>query len=215
LAANGSCIYNTFTGCSGIIQGIGCISCTTFNYKSGNTCIKCGGGNCMACNATKCLRCYASYDANNNGTCVLCSSNSCMSCSSNNTCYDCLGASLSNNVCSSCGASCITCAAGCTTCYIVAFLNSTKSCQTCTMTNCATCLNATACTSCSSGFYLSSYGVNSCVSCAALLGCATCSTSQTCTACNSSSFYLYGGTCYTCGSLMPGCLACQIQNYTT
>ena len=186
--------------------------CTTYQYLNTTD------FSCYPCTNPVCLSC----DPANSVVCLSCATNYVLA---NNTCYcdTTLNAFIEVNgqclACSALQSQCIMCSYGgnasaayvagnlmCLTCNSSNgyFINPSNLCQTCSVTNCATCIGYATCSVCNSGYGVTSIGT--CSTCP-IDGCQTCTNLSACSVCKSS-YMKIGVLCYTCPT------SCTCGGYT-
>lgn len=183
-------------------------ACPSFTYLN-STCLPCST-RCTTCTSSiTCSQCAPYYYVATNGTCINCPSN-CYTCSSESICtscaqpyllvdYSCQLCSVPNAASCSSLSTVLTCATG--------YYSSSSFCGSCPL-YCSTCMNATYCTACNSGYFLQ-YQNSVCTACNT---CATCSgTASNCTSC-SNGYYLSSSSCITTTCSISNCFYCSTNN---
>lgn len=130
------------------------------------------------------------------------------SCSSSTAIIDCqTGYRKSSNslYCTTCPSNCISCPNSdtvCSSCATGYYLNTSSLCSQCVISNCLTCIRSGStigCTSCNSGYILSSGTCKSCPN-----NCKTCTSASVCTVCNTG-YFISSGTCVSTSNSVTNC----------
>ena len=200
---------NCLTCCSGSTTS--CCTCNTGHSLLYGTCYSCSKSNCQSCNTsyTICDVCKSGYNLTSAGTCELICSSNCTSCNSAG-CLTCAnGYGLKSKVCTKCSdTNCKDCSSNylkCVDCNNLYYLYSNKVCQImCEDINCETCSSYSNCSTCYTGYYVSSgkcykYTNTKCDS-----NCLKCDISNACTQCKTG-YYLSSANCYLCPSNCDYC----------
>ena len=172
---------------------IQCTNCITGYYIVGTSCTLCSVTmpGCSICSdSTTCQTCSSGYYLNAN-KCFICSS--------------------ARPNCQLCHYNTMTSSVDCLDCNDGLFLNGgTLQCETCTDTACLSCSDATTCTRCQTGFYLSS---GDCLKCSDLFQACRLCNATACGQCGSGFYLNSSNRCQACS--LSGCEICSQINPTT
>jgi len=180
-----------------------CLNPPSGYFCSGDKLLKCTDkydSTCAVCNSTKCTKCGSYYYLNDKGKCAPCpfgsSCSNCDSCAGKSTCDrcdSCGGTYQINGICQSCSSTLPNCsycnnASTCWQCNTGYYLNSSKGCTKCSISNCDRCRDGQSasspyCNRCLSGYFVNSSG--NCELCKKYdENCAACDSTK-CLSCNS------------------------------